>query len=246
MFADFLANAFDQLVNHAAKLRYMSGGQLRLPLVVRSAHGGGIGFAAQHSQAATSWLLPFPGVKIVAPASAADAKALLQAAVRDPDPVLFLEHKALYGTKETVPAPGAVPTIGTPVVRRAGSALTIIALAGTVPKALAAAELLAADGIDCEVVDLRGLVPLDKDVVVDSIERTGRVLVVEEEPAQGGWANVIVSAVAQRAWSSLRCAPRVVSAAAAPVPYSPPLEAALLPSVEEIAAAARGLVEPSP
>jgi acetoin:2,6-dichlorophenolindophenol oxidoreductase subunit beta len=245
MFADFLANAFDQLVNHAAKLRYMSGGQLRLPLVVRCAHGGGIGFAAQHSQVATSWLLPFPGMKIVAPSSASDAKALLQAAIRDPDPVLFLEHKALYGTKETVPAVGAVPTIGTPLVRRTGSALTIVALAGTVPKALAAAELLAADGIDCEVVDLRGLVPLDEGVVVDLIARTGRVLVVEEEPAQGGWANVIVSAVAQRAWSSLRCAPRVVSAASAPVPYSPPLEAALLPSVEEIAAAARALVERS-
>jgi acetoin:2,6-dichlorophenolindophenol oxidoreductase subunit beta len=243
MFADFLANAFDQLVNHAAKLQYMSGGQLRLPLVSRSAHGGGIGFAAQHSQAATSWLLPFPGIKIVAPSGASDAKYLLQAAIRDPNPVLFLEHKALYGAKETLPADGAPAPLGTPVVRRAGSDLTIVALAGTVPKALAAAELLAAEGIECEVVDLRGLVPLDESVLVDSVARTGRLLVVEEEPGQGGWANLIVSGLAQRAWSSLREAPQVVSGAISPVPYSPPLEQAFLPSVDGIAAAARSLVE---
>jgi TPP-dependent pyruvate/acetoin dehydrogenase alpha subunit/pyruvate/2-oxoglutarate/acetoin dehydrogenase E1 component len=241
MFADFLANAFDQLVNHAAKLSYMSGGQLHLPLVVRSAHGGGIGFAAQHSQAAASWLLPFPGLKVVAPATASDAKLLLQAAIRDPDPVLLLEHKALYAAKELVPADGAVPTIGTPLVRRSGSDVTVVALAGTVPKTLAAAESLAEEGIECEVVDLRGLVPLDDSVLLESIARTGRMLVVEEEPAQGGWANLVVSSVAQRAWSSLRSAPQVVSAAAAPVPYSPPLEAAYLPSVEEIVAAIRVL-----
>jgi pyruvate dehydrogenase E1 component beta subunit len=245
MFADFLANAFDQLVNHAAKLRYMSGGQLRLPLVVRSAHGGGIGFAAQHSQAATSWLLPFPGIKIVAPATAADAKLLLKAAIRDPDPVLFLEHKALYGTKEPVPEEAATPpSLGTPLVRRPGTDLTIVALAGTVPKALAAAELLAAEGIECEVVDLRGLVPLDESVLVDSLHRTGRLLVVEEEPGQGGWANMVVSGLAQRAWSDLRQGPQVVSGAGAPIAYSPPLEAAFQPTVDGIAAAARSLVGP--
>jgi pyruvate dehydrogenase E1 component beta subunit len=243
MFADFLANAFDQLVNHAAKLRYMSGGQLRLPLVVRSAHGGGIGFAAQHSQAAASWMLPFPGIKIVAPSTAADAKLLLKAAIRDPDPVLFLEHKALYGTKEPVQEEtGETPTLGTPRVRREGLDLTIVALAGTVPTALSAAELLAVEGIECEVVDLRGLVPLDERVLVRSLERTGRLLVVEEEPGQGGWANPIVSALAQHAWQSLRRAPRVVSGACAPVPYSPALEGVLLPSVDGVAAAGRSLV----
>ena len=164
MFADFLANAFDQLVNHAAKLRYMSGGQLELPLVIRSAHGGGIGFAAQHSQAATSWLLPFPGLKIVSPATADDAKHLLKAAIRDPDPVLFLEHKALYSVRGDVHGESEPPLeLGVPVVRRAGSDVTVIALAGTVRKALAASELLAGDGIECEVIDLRGLVPLDDD-----------------------------------------------------------------------------------
>jgi 2-oxoisovalerate dehydrogenase E1 component len=242
MFADFLANAFDQLVNHAAKLRYMSGGQLELPLVVRSAHGGGIGFAAQHSQVATTWLLPFPGMKVVAPATAADAKMLLKAAIRDPNPVLFLEHKALYGAKGMVPPEGApLPVLGTPLVRRAGGDVTILALAGTVAKALAAADVLAGEGIECEVIDLRGLVPLDDEPPAASLRRTGRLLVVEEEPAQGGWAGALVTRLVQSAWASLHAAPRVVSAPNVPIPYGPVLEKAYQPSVEAIAAAARDL-----
>jgi pyruvate/2-oxoglutarate/acetoin dehydrogenase E1 component/TPP-dependent pyruvate/acetoin dehydrogenase alpha subunit len=238
MFADFLANAFDQLVNHAAKLRYMSGGQLQLPIVVRCAHGGGIGFAAQHSQAATSWLLPFPGMKIVAPATPADAKLLLKAAIRDSNPVLFLEHKALYAVKGLPPAEGeALPALGTPVLRRAGRHLTIVSLAGTVPKAIAASELLAEQGVECEVIDLRGLVPLDRNPLIESLGRTGRLLVVEEEPAGGGWANMIVSDIAQRAWSKLDQAPVVLSSAPTPVPYGPTLENAFLPTVEEIVSA---------
>ena len=241
MFADFLANAFDQLVNHAAKLRYMSGGQLELPLVVRSAHGGGIGFAAQHSQAATSWLLPFPGIKIVAPSTPDDAKRLLQAAIRDPNPVLFLEHKALYGVKGTVAPDGPLPLLGVPLVRRAGGDLTILALAGTVAKALAAAEILAAEGTECEVIDLRCLVPLDDEPLVDSLRRTGRLLVVEEEPAQGGWAGAVLARLVQSAWPALKAAPCVVSGANVPIPYGPVLEGAYQPSAEAIAAAARGL-----
>ena len=241
MFADFLANAFDQLVNHAAKLRYMSGGQLELQLVVRSAHGGGIGFAAQHSQAATSWLLPFPGIKIVAPSTPEDAKLLLQAAIRDPNPVLFLEHKALYGVSGAVGSDASLPVLGTPLVRRAGGGLTILALAGTVAKALAAAELLAAEGIECEVIDLRGLVPLDDEPLAASLRRTGRLLVVEEEPAQGGWAGGVVTRLLQSAWPSLKAAPCVVSGANVPIPYGPVLEAAFQPSADAIAAAARGM-----
>jgi pyruvate dehydrogenase E1 component beta subunit len=243
MFADFLANAFDQLVNHAAKLRYMSGGQLELRLVVRAAHGGGIGFAAQHSQAATSWLLPFPGIKIVAPATAADAKALLQAAIRDPNPVLFLEHKALYRTSEHVPAGETpLPVLGAPLVRRAGADLTILSLAGTVPKALAAAELLGREGVDCEVIDLRGLVPLDDEALVASLRRTGHLLVVEEEPAQGGWAGGVVARLVRAAWPALRAAPYVVSGADVPTPYGPVLEEASQPDVDAIAAAGRAVV----
>ena len=239
MFADFLANAFDQLVNHGAKLRYMSGGQLDLPLVVRSAHGGGIGFAAQHSQAATSWLLPFPGIKIVAPSTPEDAKLLLQAAIRDPNPVLFLEHKALYGVSGAVPPDAPLPVLGTPRVRRAGGDLTILTLAGTVAKALAAAEVLAAEGIECEVVDLRGLVPLDDEPLTASLRRTGRLLVVEEEPAQGGWAGAVVTRLVQSAWPSLEAAPCVVSGANVPIPYGPVLEAAYQPSADAIVAAVR-------
>ena len=241
MFADFLANAFDQLVNHAAKLRYMSGGQLELPLVVRSAHGGGIGFAAQHSQAATSWLLPFPGIKIVAPSTPEDAKLLLQASIRDPNPVLFLEHKALYGVRGPVPPDAQLPLLGTSRVRRAGGDLTMLALAGTVAKALAAAEVLAAEGIECEVIDLRGLVPLDDEPLVASLRRTGRLLVVEEEPAQGGWAATVVTRLVQSAWASLKTAPCVVSGADVPVPYGPVLEEAYQPSADAIAGAARSM-----
>jgi pyruvate/2-oxoglutarate/acetoin dehydrogenase E1 component len=242
MFADFLANAFDELVNHAAKLRYMSGGQLSLPLVIRSAHGGGIAFAAQHSQAASAWLLPFPGIKIVAPATPADAKLLLKAAIRDPDPVLFLEHKALYGTTGDVPtAVAELPLLGTPLVRRAGTDVTILALSATVARSLAAAEQLAEEGIECEVVDLRGLVPLDEDALVRSVRATGRLLVVEEESAQGGWASGLVGRLLPATWDSLVAAPRVLSAANVPVPFSPVLEAVFSPSAETIATAARAL-----
>jgi 2-oxoisovalerate dehydrogenase E1 component len=242
MFADFLANAFDELVNHAAKLRYMSGGQLSLPLVVRSAHGGGIAFAAQHSQAASSWLLPFPGIKIVAPSTPADAKLLLKAAIRDPDPVLFLEHKALYGTTGDVPSTGAeLPLLGTPLVRRAGTDVSILALSATVARSLAAAEQLGEEGIECEVIDLRGLVPLDEDALATAVRATGRLLIVEEEPAQGGWANALAGRLVAATWGSLVAAPRVLSAANVPVPFSPVLEAAFAPSAETIAIAAREL-----
>ena len=243
MFADFLANAFDQLANHAAKLRYMSGGQLHLPLVVRAAHGGGIGFAAQHSQAATSWLLPFPGIKIVAPATPSDAKLLLKVAIRDPDPVLFLEHKALYAVKsEVASVDAALPELGAPIVRRPGTDVTILALSGTVSKALDASEVLAKDGIECEVVDLRGLVPLDTEALAERVRGTGRVLIVEEEPAQGGWAASIVVQLIQRTWPTLREPPCVLSGANVPVPYGPVLEKAFQPSVEAIVVGARRLV----
>lgn len=242
MFADFLANAFDQLVNHAAKLRYMSGGQLELPLVVRTANGGGIQFAAQHSQAVTSWLLPFPGIKIVAPATAADAKQLLKAAIRDPDPVLFVEHKLRYGSKEAIPAADAPPPeLGAPLVRREGGDVTVLALGGTVAPALAAAEQLAGEGVACEVIDLRGLVPLDEAPLLASLRRTGRLLIVEEEPAQGGWAGSLLARLVRAAWPALKAAPRVISSANVPVPYGPVLEPACLPSVEAIVAEGHAL-----
>ncbi len=235
MFADFLANCFDQLVNHAAKLRYMSGGQLAVPMVVRTAHGGGIGFGAQHSQAACSWLMPFPGLKIVAPATPADAKHLIKEAIRDPDPVVFFEHKALYGVREPVGALAepALP-IGVPAIRRPGSDLTIVALAGTVRKALEASSELALAGMDTEVIDLRGLVPLDLTPIFSSIRRTGHLLVVEEEPEGGGWADRIVSSAAQQAWHVLAAPPSTLSSRPCPTPYAPGLEDAFAVSVEAI------------
>ena len=244
MFADFLPNAFDQLVNHAAKLRYMTGGQVELPLVVRAAHGGGIRFGAQHSQAACSWVLPFPGIKVVAPATPADAKLLLKAAIRDPDPVLFLEHKLLYGVKGDPPAEGQdLPALGTPVIRRKGSNVTIVALAGTVPLAMAAAHELESSRIEAEVIDLRGLVPLDLTAVSDSVRRTGLLLVVEEEPAQGGWADRIVSKVIQTAWSAFRKPPITLSSLSCPIPYAPTLEDECAPNAVKIAVAAKALID---
>lgn len=144
-----------------------------------------------------------------------------------------------------VPDLGAAATLGTPVVRRAGSDVTVVALAGTVPRALAAADLLASEGIECEVVDLRGLVPLDERVLLDSLRRTGRLLIVEEEPGQGGWASRILAGLAQRAWHELREAPQILSGVDAPVPYSPPLEAAFAPTEEQIADAAKALLRPA-
>lgn len=243
MFADFLANAFDQLVNHAAKLRYMTGGQLSVPLVVRAAHGGGIRFGAQHSQAASSWVLPFPGIKIVAPSNPADAKMLLKVAIRDPDPVLFLEHKLLYGMSGDRPDEKApLPSLGTPSLRRTGSDVTIVALAGTVATALGAADELKAASIDAEIIDLRGLVPLDLTIVFDSVRRTGLLILVEEEPAQGGWADRILSRVVQSTWSSLKAAPVALSAVSAPIPYAPTLEDVFTPDSAKIASIAKRLV----
>jgi pyruvate dehydrogenase E1 component beta subunit len=221
----------------------MSGGQLSLPLVVRAAHGGGIGFGAQHSQAATSWLLPFPGIKIVAPATPAEVEGLLRAAIRDPDPVLVLEHKALYGLRGPGAAPdAAIPGLGTPRLARAGRDVTIVSLAGTVRRAESAAEELAREGVDCELIDLRGLVPLDERPIVESVRRTGRLLAVQEEPAQGGWAGGLVSRLVQAAWPALTAPPAIVSGADVPIPYAPTLERASSASSDEIVAAVRALV----
>lgn len=242
MFADFLANAMDQLANHTAKLRYMSGGKLAVPLVVRTVHGGGVRFGAQHSQATTSWLLPFPGLKIVAPATADDAYRLLRAGIRDPDPVVFIEHKRLYPTKGTIDRAEDPGPLGTAAVRREGSDLTLVALSGTVPTALEAAEELATGGIMTEVVDLRGLVPLDLDTVLGSVRKTGRLLVAEEDPGQGGWAGQVVASVVERSFSVLRCPPRRVSGADVPMPAAAALEDAALPGTVDIASAARAML----
>jgi pyruvate/2-oxoglutarate/acetoin dehydrogenase E1 component len=221
MFGDFMALPMDSLVNQAAKFWYISNEQAPVPLVVRSAVGGGGRFGAIHSQFHATWFQGVPGLKIAAPSNPADAKGLLKAAIRDDNPVIFLEHKRLYSVKG--PAP---------------QNLTIVSIAKGVPDSLAAAEQLAADGIDAEVIDLRTLRPLDLEAVLRSVEKTNRVMAVEEGPRLGGWAANLVGAVAAEALHDLDDA-WVIATGETPIPYSPPLEDAFIPTPDSIAAAVR-------
>jgi acetoin:2,6-dichlorophenolindophenol oxidoreductase subunit beta len=237
MFADFLPLAMDGMVNQAAKYWYLSNEQAPAPIVVRSAYGAGGRFGAIHSQSPISWFQGVPGLKIVAPSTPADAKALLKAAIRDDNPVLFLEHKRLYSMKGEPPTE-EVATIGEAKVVRAGGDLTIAAVATSVHHALAAAETLAADGLEAEVVDLRSLRPLDVPAVVASVAKTNRLLVVEEGPLTGGWAGELVARVSEEALGELDDVWRLATDDL-PTPYSPPLEDDFLPGTEAIVASVR-------
>ena len=238
MFGDFMALPMDSLVNQAAKFWYISNEQGSVPLVVRSAVGGGGRFGAMHSQFHATWFQGIPGLKIVAPSSPADAKGLLKAAIRDDNPVIFLEHKRLYSVKGPPPSNGDVVPLGVANVVREGSDVTIVSVAKGVPDSLAAAELLASDGIDAEVIDLRTLRPLDLDTVLDSVARTNRLVAVEEGPRLGGWAAGLLGAVAADALHDLDDA-WVIATGETPIPYSPPLEDAFMPTPETIAADVR-------
>jgi len=199
MFSDFFAVCWDLIANEMAKSRYMSDGQLALPLVIRCANGAGVRFGAQHSQSVENWAMAVPGLKVVAPASPRDVMGLLAAAVRDPDPVVFFEHKGLYATKGDVPeGVEVVDELGQARVLREGGDATILALAAMVPKALAAAERLSADhGVEASVVDVRSLVPLDTRTILAEVGKTGRLFTVEENPRLCGWGSEIVSIVAE-------------------------------------------------
>jgi pyruvate/2-oxoglutarate/acetoin dehydrogenase E1 component len=232
MFGDFLTLAMDSLVNQASKYWFLTQEQVPVPIVVRSIVGAGGRFGAIHSQMPASWLLGIPGIKIACPATPADAKGLLKAAIRDDNPVLFFEHKRLYGVEGEVD--GAVVPLGTANVVREGRDVTIVTAMKGVHDALAAAEALAADGIAAEVVDLRTLRPLDRATIVRSVEKTSRVVVVEEGPVTGGWAGEVLAVVVEEALGGLDDAWRVATADA-PIPYSPPLEDAFLPGPERIA-----------
>jgi pyruvate dehydrogenase E1 component beta subunit len=234
MFSDFLATCWDIVANQIAKTRYMTNGQIALPLVIRTANGGGARFGAQHSQSVENWAMAVPGLKVVAPSSPADAKGLLAAAIRDPDPVLFFEHKSLFSQKGDVPDGEHVDTIGRAIVRRPGDAVTIVALAAMVPRALKAAEELAAEGIDAEVVDLRSLVPLDVSTVLASVRRTGRLLTVEENPRLCGWGAELVSIVVEESFDALTRPPIRITTPHIPLPAAQELEDAVLPSVQRI------------
>ncbi len=238
MFGDFMALPMDSLVNQSAKFWYVSNEQGPVPLVVRSAVGGGGRFGAMHSQIHATWFQGVPGLKIAAPSNPADAKGLLKAAIRDDNPVVFLEHKRLYSVKGPPPQNGDVVPLGEAHVARRGSDLTLVSVAKGVRDSLAAAEDLAGQGIDAEVIDLRTLRPLDLDTVLASVERTNRLVAVEEGPRLGGWAAGLLGAVAAEALHDLDDA-WVIATDETPIPYSPPLEDAFMPTPDSIVAAVR-------
>ena len=231
MFGDFLTLAMDMLVNQATKYRFLTQEQVSVPLVIRSVVGAGGRFGAIHSQMPASWFMGVPGLKVVAPSTPADAKALLKAAVRDDNPVLFFEHKRLYTLEGEVN--GEVGTLGEAAVVRAGSDVTLVTAMKGVHDALAAAEALEPDGISVEVVDLRTLRPIDVDTVLSSVRKTSRLVVVEEGPLTGGWAGEVVARVTEEALGLLDDAWRIATPNT-PIPYSPPLEDAFLPGADRI------------
>ena len=238
MFVDFVTLALDQLVNQAAKAHFMSGGQLTVPLVLRTQGGAGQRGAAQHSQSLEAWLTHVPGLKVVMPATAGDAAGLLRAAIADPNPVVFVENRTLYYRREEL-EPGDVP-IGRAKVVRPGRDVTVVALSRLVHEALAAAEELAAEGIEVEVVDPRTLVPLDLETIVESVSRTHRLVVAHEAVVHGGFGAEIAAQVQSAAFDELDAPIARVGAPFAPIPFSPPLEDAYLPGADEIVAAVRG------
>jgi pyruvate dehydrogenase E1 component beta subunit len=241
MFSDFFACCWDYLANEIPKVRYMTGGQVTVPLVVRTANGGGLGFGAQHSQAVENWALTVPGLKIAAPATPADVVGMMAAAVRSDDPVVFFEHKGLFASKGA-PAPlDHVVDLGQASVARSGSDVTLVALASTVPLALAAAEQVSSEGVSAEVIDLRSLIPLDMATVLESVQRTSRLIIVEENPYQGGWGGTVASVVADEGFESLDAPIRRVAAACVPLPFADALEQEVIPTTEKVVTAIRSL-----
>jgi acetoin:2,6-dichlorophenolindophenol oxidoreductase subunit beta len=234
MFSDFIAVCFDMLANEIAKSRYMTDGQVSFPLVVRTANGGGARFGAQHSQSVENWCMMIPGLKVVAPSTPRDVVGLIAASIRDPDPVVFFEHKSLMATKGDVPDGEVIDELGTARIVREGSDVTIAALALMVPRALEAAERLAADGISAEVIDMRSLVPLDTRTLLESVTRTGRFFTVEENPRLCGWGAELVSIVSEEAFWDLDGPSVRITTPHIPLPAAASLEDLALPSVDRI------------
>ncbi len=234
MFMDFMTLTMDQLANHAAKFHYMYGSQVRVPMVVRTPAGGGRCYGATHSQSLEAWFLHVPGLKVIAPATPADAKGLLLAAIRDDNPVLCVEHKLLYATSGPVPDGSEIVPIGQALVRRAGSDVTLVAYSYYVGVTLQAAEDLAAAGIDAEVIDLRTLAPMDTEAVLASVRKTGRLVCIEEGTRTGGVGAEIAARVAELAYEYLDAPIRRIAATDTPIPFSPALEPVVLPQKDDI------------
>ena len=239
MFVDFIGVAMDQLFNQAAKMRFMFGGKAKVPMVLRMPQGAGVGAAAQHSQCLEAWFMHIPGIKVCIPATPADAKGLLVSAIRDDNPVVFLEHKLLYGIEGEVDDDLYEIPIGKGKVVREGSDVTIVATALMVHRALEAAEILAKDGISVEVVDPRTLVPLDKECILSSVRKTHALVVVQEAVKTAGAGAEIAAMVAEEAIEYLDAPIVRLGAPFCPVPFSPPLEQAYMPSVDKIVEAVR-------
>jgi len=237
MFSDFFGVCFDYLANQFPKSRYMTGGQVKVPLVVRTGNGAGSRFGAQHSQSVENWVMMIPGLKVVAPSTPLDVIGLLAASVRDPDPVIFFEHKSLYASKGEVPDGEIIDELGTARIVRPGTDATIVALALMVPRALEAAERLQAQrGINCEVIDVRCLVPLDTRTILGSVAKTHRLFTVEENPRLCGWGAEVVSIVADELFYDLDGPPVRITTPHIPLPAAANLEDLALPSVDRIAA----------
>ncbi len=235
MFSDFFAVCWDILANEIAKSRYMTNGQMSFPLVIRSGNGGGLRFGAQHSQSVENWVMAIPGVKVVVPSTPRDVVGLMAAAVRDPDPVVVLEEKALYPIKQDVPDGEIVDELGKASVLRVGGDATVLTLGNMTARAVAAAEQLASRGIQCTVVDLRSLVPLDTQTILREVGRTGRLFTVEENPRLCGWGAEITSIVAEEAFWDLDAPIVRITTPHIPLPAADALEDLALPSVERIA-----------
>ncbi len=242
MFGDLITLAMDQVCNQAAKLRYMFGGQTSVPLVLRSVFGGGKNLASHHSQSLEAWFMHTPGLKIAVPSFAYDAKGLIKTAIRDPDPVMFFEHKLVYDRKEEVPDEEYLIPFGKARVHREGDDVTIWGTFLMVHKAIEAADELAKQGISTEVIDPRTLVPLDKRTLIDSVKKTGRLVLVTEETKTGATTAEIAAIVQEEAFDWLDAPIKRVNAPDTPVPFSPPLEQAFIPDKDRIISAVREIV----
>jgi len=239
MFADFAAVTLDQIINQAAKFRYMSGGQLKVPLTIRAAQGGGAGFASQHSQCCETWFMHSPGLKVAVPSNPADVLGLLKSAIRDDNPVVFLEHKVQYAEKGEVPDGEHLVPFGVASVLRSGKDVTMVATQRMVAVALAAADELAKDGITCEVIDPRTLVPLDMETILNSVKKTGRLVTVEEAPHIGGWGAEVATRVTDAGIWYLEGPVVRVTLEGAIIPFSQPLEDHVIPNKGRVVAAVR-------
>jgi pyruvate dehydrogenase E1 component beta subunit len=243
MFIDFLGVCFDQIFNQAAKFRYMFGGKAETPVVIRTMYGAGLSAAAQHSQTLTSIFTHIPGIKVVCPASPYDAKGLMIEAIRDNDPVIFCEHKNIYDITGEVPEELYTIPFGEANILRDGDDVTIVSYGQMVHRATEAADQLAGDGVECEVIDLRTLSPIDTETVLESVQNTGRLVVVDEAHPRCSIAADVAASVAQEGFKALQAPIGMVTAPHTPVPFSPDLEKHFVPSAEKIVAAVRNTLD---